>query len=170
MSFFVRPGDGPLAELYPNNLRSEIARIEHAVFTKAACDLVWRLFSQWKRWPAYSDIYGSEIEWKGTPWTPGSRLQFDIARPIRTRVDRVITFCTPPRCVAWINHVHGYTMEQWVLFDPFAGGGTKITTWIEVAGADLRVDGKDAREMVKEILATWFANFSADCDRMAESV
>ena len=167
MSFLSRPDRGLTPNLRTHSLRSEIARIEHAVFTKAPCDLVWKLFSDWRRWPSFTDIYGSPIEWKGSPWTPGSRMQFDIAHPVRARVDRVITICTPPRCVAWINHVYGYTMEQWVLFDHYSGGGTRITTWIEFTGAELCPDGNDARIVVKGLLERWFANFCAECDRVA---
>jgi len=170
MSFLYRPGKGPAPDLYSTHGRSEIARIEHAVFTKASCDLAWKVFSDWKRWPSFSNIYASPLEWKGTPWSPGSRLQFKISHPIRTKVDRVITFVTPPRCVARINQVHGYTMEQWVLFDPFIGGGTKVTTWIELTGGDLPAELRETKELLNTILANWFANFSFECDRMAESV
>src|SRR2546426_8300400 len=84
--------------------RPGIVRIELAVFTKADCELAWGIFSDWKRWQRVSDRYHSR-EWHGPPWTPGSRLQVELLRPIHARVDRVITVCTPPRCDAWINHV-----------------------------------------------------------------
>ncbi len=61
-------------------------------------------------------------------------------------------------------------MEQWVLFDPFGGGGTKVTTWIELTGAELCPEGHDARTVVKSMLEKWFGNFCAECDRMAESI
>jgi len=170
MSFSLRPDGGLTPELPARNLRSEIARIEHAIFTKAPCDLAWKLFSDWRRWPEFTDIYGSPIEWKGSPWSPGSRMQFDIVRPVRAKMDRVITICAPPRCVAWINHVYGYTMEQWVLFDQYAGGGTRISTWIELTGTDLCPNGKDACEVVRGVLEQWFANFCAECDRVSEGL
>jgi hypothetical protein len=170
MSFSPRPNRGLTPDLCASNLRSDIARIDHTVFTKAHCNLAWKVFSNWKNWPAFSNIYGPEIEWKGQPWAPGSRLQFEIVQPVRAKVDRVITVCTPPRCVAWINHVHGYTMEQWLLFDPYVGGGTKVSTWIEMTGADLCGEGKDARLILKGMLEKWFANFCAECDRIAASI
>jgi hypothetical protein len=170
MSFSPRPSRGLTQDVCATNLRSEIARIDYIVFTKAPCDLAWKIFSDWKRWQSFSDVYGSPVEWKGSPWTPGSRMQFDIVHPVRARLDRAITVCTPPRCVAWINHVRGFTMEQWVLFDPFGGGGTKVTTWIELTGAELCPEGHDARTVVKSMLEKWFGNFCAECDRMAESI
>jgi hypothetical protein len=162
-----RPAGGLTAGPSPINNKTEIVRIEYMVFTQANCVMAWKIFSDWKLWPSFSDIYGNSMEWRGTPWAPGSRLLIDIVQPIAAKVDRVITVCTPPRCVAWINHVHGYTMEQWVLLDPYTGGGTKITTWIELTGAELWVDGRDVRVLVKGLLEQWFRNFCAECDRAA---
>jgi hypothetical protein len=95
---------------------------------------------------------------------PGSRLQIEIVTPVVAKQDRVITLCTPPRCVAWINHVLGYTMEQWVQFDPETGGGTRVSTWIEIMGVDL--EGHDVERLVARFVADWFVNFCAECDRM----
>jgi hypothetical protein len=143
--------------------KPEILRIEYSISTKADCGLAWRIFSDCSRWYRFSDAYRS-IEWRGAPWTPGSRLQIEIIRPVVATQDRVITICTPPRCVAWINHVLGYTMEQWVLFDPDAGGGTRVSTWIEFTGADF--DGSEVEKLVTKFVAEWFGKFRAECDRM----
>ncbi len=163
------PTPGLCAGKSSTDKRPEIVRVEYTVFTKADVGLTWKIFSDWKLWPSFSDVYGKGgIEWRGAPWEPGSRLFIDIAYPVRTTVDRVITICTPPRCVAWISHVRGFTMEQWVLFDPYHGGGTKISTWIELMGVEFCVDGCDAREIVKGMLAKWFEEFCAECDRIAD--
>jgi hypothetical protein len=61
-------------------------------------------------------------------------------------------------------------MEQWVLFDPYVGGGTRITTWIELTGAELCPDGHDMRDLVKGLLEKWFGNFCAECNRLAERI
>lgn len=55
-------------------------------------------------------------------------------------------------------------MEQWVLFDPDAGGGTRVSTWIEIAGADF--DSHDIEKLVARFAKEWFVNFGAECDRM----
>ncbi len=160
---------GPARTLFSTHSRLEIARVDYTVFTKADCGSAWKLFADWKRWPSFSNVYGrGGIQWQGDPWSPGSRLRIEIVIPEPTIVDRVITICTPPRCVAWINHVRGYTMEQWVLFDPYVGGGSKISTWIEFTGQDLCGDGRDARQIVKRLLEKWFDNFCEECDRVAD--
>jgi hypothetical protein len=147
---------------------THIARIEYAVFTKADCTLAWRIFSDISLWPRFCNYYDS-IRWQGTPWTPGSRLRIEIREPMNAVVDRVITVCVPPHNAAWINHVRGYTMEQWLSLDPYLGGGTRVSTWIEVTGAEVSRRGGEDIKYVKRILASWFENFAAECDRIAAS-
>ena len=167
MNYETRPPRRGLMPLPSPDYEAHIARIEYAVFTNADCALAWRIFTNLNLWPRFSDHYGS-IRWQGAPWMPGSRLHIDIREPINATVDRVITVCMPPHHVAWINHVRGYTMEQWVSFDPYAGGGTKVSTWIEITGAELSMEGGKTIKMVKTILAGWFENFAAECDCAAE--
>src|SRR5205807_6049453 len=163
------PTPGLCAGNSPSDKRPEIVRIEYTVFTAAELGLTWKLFSDWKSWSNFSDVYGKAgIVWRGAPWEPGSRLSIDLAYPVRMTVDRVITVCTRPRCVAWISHVRGFTMEQWVLFDPYHGKGTKVSTWIELMEVEFCIDGCEVREIVKSMLANWFENFCTECDRIAD--
>ena len=150
--------------------KAEIARIEYSISTKADCNLAWRTFSDCSRWHRFSDASYHSIEWRGAPWVPGSRLQIEIVRPVAAKQDRVITLCTPPRLVAWINHVLGYTMEQWVQFDPEAGGGTRVSTWIEVTGACLNSDGNNVEKVIRQFVEGWFKKFCAACDQMVREV
>ena len=158
-----------MRSLYPSRLRNGIVRVEFSVVSKADPNLAWKLFSQCDQWNCYLNAYG-EIRWIGEPWTPGSRLQIELTYPVKATQDRVITVCNPPRCVGWINHVLGYTMEQWVLFDPHSGGGTRISTWVEFTGAALNVDGQDLETTVREFVETWYTNFAAECDRKVSVV
>jgi len=147
--------------------QSDSAGISHTVFTRAQCDVAWKVFSICNLWPGFSETHGSNVQWHGAPWNAGSRLQFDIAEPEPTRVECVLTLCAPPQCVAWINHVRGHTFQQCVLFEPYMGGGTKITTWIELTNTE-RGDGlTKIRLLLKFLLQTWFGNFTAECDHQA---
>jgi hypothetical protein len=60
-------------------------------------------------------------------------------------------------------------MEQWVLFDPHPGGGTRISTWIEFTGAVFDVEGVDVQQVVRDFVEKWSSNFCAECDRLAKS-
>jgi hypothetical protein len=169
MRHFYRSGrDVPQAVLQPASM-ADIVRIELAVFTRANCELAWQIFSDWERWQKASDHYRG-LQWHGPPWIPGSRLQVEFLRPVRARVDRVITVCTPPRCVAWINHVLGYSMEQWVLFDPFAGSGTRVSTWLEFTGHELTINGLSMQETLESYLSQWYESYRTACDRAVAKV
>src|SRR5437899_9626326 len=107
---------------------SEIVRVEYSAWTRADRETVWKIFSDWRRWQRFSDCYG-EVDWlSGTPWMVGSRLRIEMVRPMRMRVDHVITVCSPGECVAWIDHFMGNTMEQWVVFERRPEGGTTVKT------------------------------------------
>ena len=137
-------------------------RLEYTVVTRAERELAWQVFSDWRAWRRFSNIYG-DIRWtKGEPWKPGSRLQIEVVRPQHAIVDHVITVCTPPEFVAWIDHFCGQTMEQWVTFHALPGGGTSIHTWAEI------VDGQNLRGVVQDFITQWYDRFSNECDLLAE--
>lgn len=167
MNYEPRPPRRDLTLNLSSEFESQVERLEYIVFTQADCALAWKVYSDINLWPSFCDIYG-EIEWQGTPWTPGSRLRTELRPPLGATAQRVITVCMPPRQVAWINHVRSSTMEQWVSFDPYPGGGTRVSTWIEVTGAELEADRSNFLKYLRKVVATWFENFALECDRVAK--
>jgi hypothetical protein len=149
--------------------RSEMVRLEYAVVTQAEPALAWKIFSDWRRWSRFSDFYGN-IRWlAGQPWMVGSRLQIELVRPVRTTVDHVITVCSPPDRVAWIDHFRGYTMEQWVVFEPLADGGTRVRTWAEIVGPTLKNEGVAVGDVIKDFIELWYSRFCSECDGVHEA-
>jgi hypothetical protein len=145
---------------------SEIVRVEYSAWTRADRQTVWKIFSDWRRWQRFSDCYG-EVDWlSGTPWMVGSRLRIEMVRPIRMRVDHVITVCSPGECVAWIDHFMGNTMEQWVVFERRPEGGTSVKTWAEVAGLGTIGGGRQVRSLIKSFIELWYSRFCRECDRI----
>jgi hypothetical protein len=142
--------------------------LEYTAFTKADRALAWKLFSDPHFWPAFSDIYGA-IHWtKGKPWTPRSRMRIEIVRPVKAVVDHVITICNPGEHVAWIDHVFGNTMEQWVTFDTLPDGRTRVHTWAEVTGPTRMIEGHDLSEFLRGFTRLWYDSFCAACDELAQ--
>jgi hypothetical protein len=166
MNYPDGPNQGPARTLHSTHPKLDIARIEYTAFTRADCGLAWKIFTDWKQWRNFSNIYG-KMEWRGSQWQPGSRMQIEIVQPVVASVDHVITVCTPPRCVAWIDHALGYTTEQWVLFDP-AAGGTKISTWLTSARSN--IEGYDVQLFLRHFTEEWYSNFAAECDRVHDRV
>jgi hypothetical protein len=141
--------------------------LEYTVFTKASPSLAWDMFCDFRLWPRFSNIYG-EICWsKGKPWKPGSRLKIEIVRPQRATVDHVITICSPARQVAWIDHVLGNTMEQWVTFEPQPDGRTRIHTWADIANAG-PFPPTNFSNFIRKFIQQWYDSFCDACDQVAE--
>lgn len=169
MNYPSGPDEGPAKSLCSGASEPEMGRIEFKVFTHGDCNLAWKIFSECEKWNRFLNAYG-KVQWKGERWAPGSRLLIEIFYPIHATQDRVITICTPPRCVAWINHVFGYTLEQWVLFDPYPSGGTRVSTWIEIVGKALSVEGQDIRALIQDFVVRWYTKFAEVCDREASQI
>lgn len=149
---------------------SNFERFEYAVVTRATPYLAWRVFSDWKLWPQFSDHY-EEIRWtSGEPWQEGSRLSIRARMPIGVTLDHVIIKCTPGEKVAWIDHALGTTMEQWVHFYAQPGGGTRVCTWAEFTGLMPRVAGKKMKEVLLEFTRTWYDRYATECDRAADQI
>ncbi len=145
---------------------TQLLRVEHTVVTRADRELAWRVFSDVEMWPRFSDLYG-EIRWLGEPWMAGSHMNIELKSPVGTVVDHVITVCTPPHLVAWIDHIQGDTMEQWVHFRPVPTGGTEIHTWADLVGTTSTLRGMVVREGLTTFIRTWYNRFSEECDRLA---
>ena len=143
-------------------LANQIARLEYAVFTEASPELAWRIFSNIELWPKFCDFY-EEVRWKGSPWTPGSKLLLKFGGAVAGLVTRVVTSCTPAHHVSWISHIRGCTMEQWVSFESFHGN-TRVTTWSEATGA---AKPKEDIDFLENMIQTWFERFRQECDRAA---
>ena len=142
--------------------------LEYTAFTKANPTLAWNLFCEFRLWPLFSDIYG-DIRWtKGKPWTAGSRLRIEIVRPMKATVDHVITICNPGEHVAWIDHVLGNTMEQWVTFEALSDGRTRVHTWADITGASPFLSARSLSDFVRDFLRQWYDSFCETCDRLAE--
>lgn len=166
MNYEMRPPRRGLPPNLSSDLLSQFVRVEYVVFTEANPELAWRIFSNIELWPKFCSLY-KNIRWQGAPWTAGSRLHIEIREPISAIVDRALTVCMPPHHISWISHVRGYTMEQWVSFDPSPGGGTRVATWIEVMGGGISRDKELDLQQLKSVVGTWFDNFSLECDRVA---
>ena len=142
--------------------------LEYTAFTKASPTLAWNMFCDFRLWPQFSNIYG-DIRWtRGKPWTAGSRLKIEIIRPIKATVDHVITVCSPGEQIAWIDHVLGNTMEQWVTFEALPDGRTRVYTWADIHGSGPFVSARSLGEFVGSFLRQWYDSFCQACDQLVE--
>ena len=137
---------------------------EYVVTTKASPALAWKVYSDWKMWPKFANVYG-EVEWsEGRPWEVGSRLDIKVLQPVRTVIDHLIILCDPRRELGWIDRAMGVTLGQWAEFEALPGGGTRVTTWGDVAPGDAVINGRTVAQLVDSFTRTWYENFRATCD------
>ena len=142
-------------------------KLEYSIITKANRELAWKIFSNWRRWHEFSDIY-KDIRWyKGTPWETGSRLRIEIKRPVPAIVDHVIIACSPGKHVAWIDHFFGNTMEQWVVFEVLPDSSTQVRTWAEFTGVTPVLEGRSVKDLVLDFTRIWYDGFRKVCDELS---
>jgi hypothetical protein len=145
-------------------LLSDSHLFQYTVITKASPVVAWRVFSDWNRWPAFANVYGS-LRWhEGKPWEVGSRLFIELLRPVSAVIDHVIITCAPAKKIGWIDNALGVTIIQWVEFEQQAHDRTVVHTWGEIAGAKLLVAGRTVEQLVNTFTETWYENFRAACD------
>ena len=142
-------------------------RFQHAVVTKASPELAWEVFSNFRKWNNFANVYG-RIEWsEGAPWRPGSRMEIEILRPVRTTIEHVITSCAPAKRLGWIDHAIGAAIAQWVTFEPQKSGGTRIHTWGDLVHSGVTIEGRPVEQIVTNFVETWYENFRRACDHLA---
>jgi hypothetical protein len=144
-------------------------RFTYGVTTKASPARAWEIFSDWRRWNQFADVYG-QLRWReGHPWQPGSRMEIEVLRPVNVVVDHVITSCIPGRTVGWIDHGLGVAMAQWVQFDDLGGKGTKVRTWGDIVHSGVTIAGRSVEQMIGSFTETWYENFRLACDSLMDS-
>ena len=112
---------------------------QYSVTICACKNVAWDVFSNWKRWNQFANIYG-QLRWReGAPWEPGSCMEIEVLRPVNTVVNHVITQCVPAQKVGWIDHAMGVVIGQWVTFERQNGDGTRIHTWGEIVRPSLKI-------------------------------
>jgi hypothetical protein len=144
-------------------------RYQYAVTTRATRKQAWHIFSDWQRWHRFADIYG-QLDWReGRPWEPGSRMEIEIVKPVKTVISHVITSCKPEHKVGWIDHALGVVLAQWVHFEEQIDGSTRVHTWGDIVHSGVSIAGRTVEQLVSGFTRTWYENFRVACDQFAGS-
>jgi hypothetical protein len=141
----------------------------YSVITKASPAQAWSVFSNWRQWNNFANVYG-ELRWReGKPWEPGSRLEIELLRPVNIVIDHVITTCVPGRKVGWIDHAMGVAIGQWVTFESLGERGTRVHTWGDIVHGGVTVGGNRVEVLATSFMETWYENFRKGCDHVVDS-
>jgi hypothetical protein len=144
-----------------------MVRFQYSVTTKASPRLAWKIFSDWRRWNHFADVYG-QVRWReGKPWEAGSRLEIELLKPVNAMVDHVITSCKPGERVGWIDHALGIAIGQWVTFEKRRHHETRVHTWGDIVHNGATLTGRKVEHLVTSFTETWYQNFQLMCDKAA---
>jgi hypothetical protein len=117
-----------------------MVHFQYSISTKASPKLAWKIFSDWRTWNHFANVYG-EVRWReGKPWEPGSRMEIELLHPVNAVVEHVITSCTPEKRVGWIDHAVGVALGQWVTFER-GPKGTNVHTWGDIVHSGVTIGG-----------------------------
>ena len=143
-------------------------KFAYEVLVKAKPALAWEIFSNWRRWHTFANVYG-RLEWvKGEPWNVGSRMSIEVLHPVHVTIDHVITHCDPGEKVGWIDHALGVAIDQWVIFEPKNGSGTLVRVHGEIVGSELVfASGAPLDTFVKDFTKQWYDAYAEVCNQMA---
>lgn len=142
-------------------------KFSYEVSVTASPKLAWEIFSNWRRWHTFANVYG-RLEWtKGEPWHVGSRLSIEVVRPVHVTIDHVITHCDPGEKVGWIDHAMGIAIDQWVVFEPKGNGGTRVRTSGEIVGKETSLpDGESLEKFVTQFTRQWYEAYREVCNQL----
>jgi hypothetical protein len=144
-----------------------MVHFQYSISTKASLKLAWKIFSDWRSWNHFANVYG-EVRWReGKPWEPGSRMEIELLHPVNAVVEHVITSCTPEKRVGWIDHAVGVALGQWVTFER-GPKGTNVHTWGDIVHSGVTIGGRKVEHLVTAFTAMWYENFRLMCDQLAE--
>lgn len=144
-------------------------RFQYSVTTNAWRPLAWEIYTNWRLWNTFANIYG-ELSWsQGNPWDVGSRLQIEVRKPIKTIIDHEITALEPHKKIGWTDRCRGITLEQYVEFEDLPEGKTRIQTWGEFTRPKSMIAGRTVEALITSFTETWYENFRSICDQFAEA-
>jgi hypothetical protein len=144
-------------------------RFKYSVTTKAWRPLAWEIYTNWKLWNRFANVYG-DLHWRGgKPWDIGSSLQIEVRMPVNTIVDHQITSIEPHKKIGWTDRARGIILRQMVEFVDMPDGKTQILTWGEFSRPTSLIAGRTVAALVTSFTETWYENFRLLCDQFAEA-
>jgi hypothetical protein len=139
----------------------------YTIKTQATPAQAWDVYTDWRLWPRFANIYG-QISWsEGNPWEVGSRMRIEILKPLPAVVDHLIICCEPERELGWIDRSMGITTSQWAEFTRLPSGGTEVRTWGDLSSPDTMIGIATAKELLASFVETWYENYRRACDERA---
>ena len=114
-------------------------------------------------------IFAEAVWTEGEPWKAGSRLRYELLKPVRASISAVISSISPPRAATILNHALGITAEQHTTFGPDLKGGTRIRMTMTLIGKSTELTDQQVKDAVTFITRDAVDTIVADCRKRASS-
>ena len=114
-------------------------------------------------------IFAEAVWTEGEPWKSGSRLRYELLKPVRASISAVISSISPPRAATILNHALGITAEQHTTFGPDLKGGTRIRMTMTLIGKSTELTDQQVKDAVTFITRDAVDTIVADCRKRASS-
>lgn len=142
--------------------------MEYSVTAPVPVDVAFRAFQNFDRL-LHRGIY-EEVVWvEGEPWKVGSRLRYEVTRPVRASIAAVVTAFSPPRSIDLLNHALGVTAEQHVSFGPDLRGGTRIRATTTLVGKSSELSEVQLQEATAFLIRDALDTLVALCQKQTGS-
>ena len=135
----------------------------YSVSTRLSRNRVWKLFTDIKNWPKFSDLY-SDLQWEGAPWAEGSALVGQLNYPIVVSGRYIIRKYDPPVLIRYLSQTRdaGFATERTITMEE-RQNGTQIRVEAYIVGEPDMPGG--APEFLRSLTSRWFEEFAHFCDK-----
>lgn len=142
--------------------------VEYSVNVPVSVDAAFAAFLNLDRL-LHRGIFAEALWTEGEPWKVGSRLRYELVKPLRASITAVVMSISPPRAATILNHALGITAEQHTSFGPDLKGGTRIHMTMTLVGKSTELTDKEVKDAVTFITRDALDSIVADCQKRANS-
>ena len=123
------------------------------------------VFTDTDAWQRSTEI--TKVEWLGKPWQEGSRMRIKEYGNIRDTIDQVLLHYEPPRCVAYMTHFFGITLETRLTFHAVSEYEAEVQTRGEFLGLASRAFGFALGPAIERATRLTTEGLIKECERVA---
>ncbi len=142
-------------------------RLEYSTTAKCTPAHVWQKFSKVEEWAWWNPVIGQARWISGKPWEKGSKLHFELIRPLNVKVDATITEVAPPNRVVWVGGGMLIRGEHAFSFEPQPEGASLMKTWEDFSGVGTIFLGEGKRREIVQMYQKWFEQLKIEAEKIA---
>ncbi len=142
-------------------------RLECSTLAKCRPEQAWEKLKNVHAWPWWNQAIG-QVRWiQGEAWQQGSRLEIQVIRPRKMKIQPMIVECSPPTSVHWSGRKIGARGEQWFYFEVQPDGTTLLKTVQILSGLRTLFITNAMRRDGERTLRLWLEALKVEAEKLA---